>query len=336
MALLTGFGFKLKKQFDRIHFSNKQKLSHKQRLCLTTCTLMIFASNTAFAADTNSPLTKPQISAAKRGNSYAKSSKADKAQAAYQPAIDQAVSVEQCLALVKNTEHFGSVLVPVRRNCLNKALHLAKTQDEYFEIISSARQCQLYEITKEAIDSLIAKADTQEDLLTLAHKAQTMGLNDVGHIAMQKLYTKADTMDDKVAFAKQAKLMAMEDLMRQAIKDAMDEQNGAHNLCYLISAIEPLEQQDLQRKILRKAVYQVESPEDCKEVFDMAKRLGQQDIVELSAYKGRKMLLIRQAQTEQSELNDREEAARRESEAAQNQTPASVENKTPAPTGPGF
>ena len=283
----------------------------------------------------NSPLTKTQISAAKRGNSYARASKADKAQVAYQSAIDQAVSVEQCLALVKNTENIGSILVPVRRNCLNKALHIAQSQDEYFEIIACARQCQLYEITKEAIDALIAKASSKEDLITLAHKAQSMAMNDVAHIALDKLYTQAQSVDEKIAFAKQAKLMAMDDLMRRAVKDAMDQENDVHNLCQIVTAIEPLEQQDLQRKILRKAVFQVKNAGDCKEVFDLAKRLGQQDLVELAGYKGRKYLLIEQAKVEAGEASDQQEAEKRRAEeeaaAQKNQN-----NQKNTESGPGF
>jgi hypothetical protein len=285
----------------------------------------------AHSASDNSPLTKPQISAAKKGNSYAKSSKADKAQVAYQTAIDQAVSVEQCIALVRYTEKYGSILVPVRRNCLNKALHIAKTPEEYFQIIACARQSQLYEITKEAVDSLIAKSNSKEELVDLAHKAQSMAMNDIAHIAMEKLYTQEQTSEDKIAFAKQAKLMAMEDLTRRAIKDAMDQETSAHVLCRLIVAIEPLEQPDLDRKILRRAVYQIKNVQECKEVYDMAKRLGQADIVELAGFKGRKMLLMQQAQAEQSELNQQQNE-----EASRTAEQTNQDGKIAAPSGPGF
>lgn len=130
---------------------------------LTIAILISFASAyPSFASkDPNSPLTNIQQSQANRGNSYARSGKEEKAQVAYQSAIDQAISVEQCLALIKDTEHYGHILIPVRRNCLNKALHLAKTEDDYFQIVLSARQCQLYEVTKEAIDALIARSIQQ-------------------------------------------------------------------------------------------------------------------------------------------------------------------------------
>ncbi len=317
----------------------RQKNIHEQNSALLKLTAAILVTNTifivpAYSTRSTSVLTKPQLSQAKKGNSYARSNKADKAQVAYQSAIDQATSVEQCLALVKSTEHFGSIMVPVRRNCLNKALHIAKTQEEFFQIIACARECQLYEITKEAIDALIAQASSKEDLTALAHKAQSMAMNDIAHMALDKLYVQEESCDDKITFAKLAKLMAMEDLMRKAIKDAMDQENGVHTLCHLISAIDPLEQQDLQRKILRKAVFQVTNAADCKEVFDMAKRLGQQDIVDLAAYKGRKYILMDQAKSEQEALNDEAAAARKEAESQANQTPAST---TPgAPTGPGF
>ncbi len=303
--------------------------------------------------DPNSPLTNSQQTQANRGNSYAKSGREEKAQVAYQGAIDQAVSVEQCLALIKNTEHYGHILIPVRRNCLNRALHLAKTDDDYFQIIASARQCQLYEITKEAIDSLIARANTKDQLLTLAHKAQSMALNDVAHVAMEKLYRQLESTEDRLAFAKQAKLMAMEDLMRQAIKDMLDHEMSTHGLCALLPAIEPLEQPDLERKILRKAVYQVASVDDCKEVYEAARRLGQQDVIDLAAFKGRKMILINKAKAEQQALEEQEAEAqmsadeRAEYEAKKAEAAAAAEanrnqgnqpnkNTPTPPSGPGF
>ncbi len=315
---------------------------YQDRTLITAIVSFLLLANTAYplyasSSNDNSPLTKPQQSAARKGNSYAKSNKADKAQGAYQTAIDQAVSVDQCIALVKSTENSGSILIPARRNCLNKALHIAKTQDEYFQIISCARQCQLYEITKEAVDSLITKAESKEDLLQLAHKAQSMTMNDIAHIAMDKLYTQENSTEDKIDFAKQAKLMAMEDLTRKAIKDAMDQENNAHVLCRLIAAIEPLEQPDLDRKILRRAVYQIRNVNECKEVYDMAKRLGQADIVELAGYKGRKMLLIEQAKAEQGALNEQQEEEEARKAAAEQQANQNTKSATPPPpSGPGF
>jgi hypothetical protein len=315
------------------------------------------------ASDTSSPLSKTQQSSAKRGNSYAGSGKADKAQTSYQSAIDQATSVDQCLALVKATEHFGSILLPVRRNCLTKALSLAKTDDEYFQVILAARQCQVYEVTKQCIDALIARSQTEDALLALAHKSLSMAIEDVAHIAMEKLYmlissnppnaeaslqsSPLQPYQKKLAFAEQAKLMAMEDLMRKAVKDMLDQEQSAHGLCALATAIEPLELPDLQRKFLRKAVYQVGSVEDCKEVYEMGRRLGQQDIVDLAGYKGRKMILIEQANAEQQAIKDQQEAIKEEQELKQaeetGQSPPSTssqqanqQGKKASPSGPGF
>ena len=295
------------------------------------------------AAPDNSILTKPQQSAARKGNSYAKSNKATKAEEAYQPAIDQATNVEQCIALTKGTNKYGSVMIPVRRDCLNKALRLAKNQDDFFQIISCAREFQLYEITKESVDGLIAKAQSKDDLLQLARKAQSLSITDIAHLAMDKLYNQMNTSEEKIDYAKQAKLMGMEDLMRNAVKAAIDQEDNAHVLCRMISAIEPLEQPDLDRKILRKAVYQIKNVNECKEVYDTAKRLGQADILELAGYKGRKMLLMQQAQAEQNALNEQaadDETKRAEEEAkkaeAAQQAAQGNKNQPQVPQGPGF
>ncbi len=322
----------------------------QKTILLTAFLIVLFSCCPCMAAnDQTSPLTKVQQSEAKRGNSYAGSGRAEKAQTSYQTAIDQAASIEQCLALINNTEHFGSILTPVRRNCLNKALSLAKTDDDYFQIIIAARQSQLYEITKQCIDALIARANTKDQLLTLAHKAQSMAINDIAHIAMEKLYGLEETSADKLAFTKQAKLMAMEDLMRKAVKDMLDQEQTAHGLCVLIIAIEPLEVPDLQRKILRKAVYQVTNIADCKEVYEAARRLGQQDIVDLAAFKGKKMMLMQQANVEQEAIKAQQEAAKEEQEAKEaeenglpppakpeNKGDSKQDNKPKPPVGPGF
>jgi len=317
-----------------------------------------------WAYEASSPLSKTQQSSAKRGNSYASSGKADKAQTCYQTAIDEATSIEQCLALLKATEHFGSILLPVRRNCLTKALSLAKTDDDYFQVIVAARQCQVYEVTRQCIDALIARSKTEDALLALAHKSLSMAIEDVAHIAMEKLYmlignnppdaavspqSPLQPYAKKLAFAEQAKLMAMEDLMRKAVKDILDQEQSAHGLCALVTAIEPLELPDLQRKILRKAVYQVGSVEDCKEVYEMGRRMGQQDIVDLAGFKGRKMILIEQANAEQQAIRDQQESLKEEQELRQaeqsGQSPPQTNSqqaanqqgkKSSSPSGPGF
>ena len=312
------------------------------------------------ASDTTSPLTKIEQSSAKKGNNYAGTGKAEKAQSAYQVGIDQAVSVEQCLALIKITEHYGSILSPVRRNCLTKALSLAKTDDDYFQIIIAARQCQFYEITKQCIDALIARAKTKEQLLTLAHKAQSMAINDVAHIAMEKLdmqilsatptgdspTNSTQLSNEEFFFAKEAKLMAMEDLMRKAIKDMLDQEQTTHGLCLMVKAVQPLEVPDLQRKILRKAVYQVTNVDDCKEVYEAARIFGQQDIVDLAAFKGRKMILMDQSHTEQDAIKEQQEALKQEQELKDAEetgqippntaTPNKQDNKTAPAVIPGF
>lgn len=320
-------------------------------LCFISCTTSVLSAD-----NTTSPLTKNQQSLAKKGNSYARSGKAAKAETSYQSAIDQAISVEQCLALIQSAEHYGSILTPVRRNCLDKAMRLSKSDDDYFQIIVAARQCQMYEFTKQAIDELIARATTSDALLTLAHKAQSMALNDIAHIALEKLYRQAGSSESKLAFAKQAKLMAMDDLMRKAVKDMLDAEPTSHGLCTLLTAIEPLEVPDLERKILRKAVYQVATVDDCKEVYEAARRLGQQDVVDLAGFKGRKMMLMQQAQAEQEAIKQKQEAIQKEQElkeieaSGQSPPPNQPENKPDSksenksennatnkqPNGPGF
>jgi hypothetical protein len=152
---------------------------------------------------------------------------------------------------------------------------------------------------------------------------------------MEKAYGQTKTVAAALQFAKQVKLLNFDDLLRKDIKDLIDDEPNSQALCDLLPKIEPFQMSDLERYLLRKAVYSVKSVPDCKVVFEAAKRHGQPDIVNLAAFKGRKML----------QLEENERAAQKALEAEQQKAPAEQEQKAADdlakqngnyPTGPGF
>jgi hypothetical protein len=287
-------------------------------------------------APVNSPLTLEQQATVKKANSAAKSGKSEKAAALYTDALSKADTVEQCLAICDATDRYGQLLVATRRSCLERAIAVAHKDTDLFAIALRARQYQFYEITKKVIDTIIAKADSNEELFALAHKCQDIALGDVAHLAMEKALAQTKTVPDALAFAKQARLMNMEDLLRKTVKDLIDDQSNTHDLCSLLTDIEPLQLSDLDRYLLKKAVYLVKTPTDCKEVFEMAKRYSQQDIVELAAFRGRKMLLIEKYNNEQSQLHDQQEQAARDLEKQNLEKESQGKPGVKVDTGPGF
>jgi hypothetical protein len=276
----------------------------------------------------NSPLLIEQEAQVKKANSLAKSGKAAKASAKYLLVLNSSTNVAQCLAIAESTEKFGAPLMDVRRACMQKALSLAKSREDLFQVALKARQYQYYEITKSAIDSLIVSAKSNDELFALAQKSQEIALNDVAHLAMEKVYAGTKTIDDALHFLPRAKLLNMDDLLRKAIKDLIEDESTAQGLCNLLPSIEPYQMPDLERYLLRRAVYAVKSVSDCKLVFELAKRYGQPDIANLAAYRGRKMILLQQSQ----------EAESKEAQAAQEQNAADDMAKKNGnyDNGPGF
>jgi len=257
----------------------------------------------------NSPLPVEQQVQLEKANRLAKSGKAAKATEKYEAALSTATNVEQCLAVAKATEKFGYPLMDVRRACLKKAITLGKSREDFFQIALAAREYQYYETTKAAIDFLIANAKTNEELFELAQKSEEIGLNDVAHLAMEKAYDQTRSVGDVLIFAKRAKLINLDDLMRKAVKELIDDEPSSQGLCDLLPELEPLNVSDLERYLLKKAVFAVKTVPDCKAVFEAAKRYGQPDIVNLAAYRGRKMLMLLRERAQAQEAGVQEQAA---------------------------
>lgn len=252
----------------------------------------VFADN----SKVGSPLPIEQEAKIRKANKAVRSSKPSKSAKKCQAALDSASEVAQCLAIAEGTEKYGAPLMDVRRACLQKALTLGKNQSDFFQIALKARQYQYYEITKSAIDFVIANANSDDELFDVAQKAQELGLSDLARMAMDKDYLQVKTVPDAILFAKRAKVLNMQDVVRKTLKDLIDDEPTTMGLCNLYNEVEPFQVPDLARYLLRRAVYAVKTVGDCKEVFDIAKKNGQPDIANVAAYRGRKMIQMQQSQ----------------------------------------
>jgi hypothetical protein len=277
--------------------SSQKVLFASTALFFSTALLTSFEPlSLASKSDVDSPLTKEQLSLVKKGKNQAKSGNKRKKVSGgpFEAALATATDVNQCLAIADATSSYGAALGDDRRACLNKAMQLSKSPDDYFAIALKARQYELFEITKAAIDALTARAETNEQLYDLARKAHQIALNDVAHAALQKAYNHAKTEAEAINFARQAKLLAVQDLERQAIIDLIQDQTNTTDLLELLREIEPLQEADLNRKLLKKSLDFMTTPDECKLVFDKARDMNQRDISALAAYRGRRMVLLKQ------------------------------------------
>jgi hypothetical protein len=292
---------------QRTHFFNSILLA----LCVSLCQWTTCPYASADNAKVGSPLAVEQEAKIKKANRAVRSGKPSKAALKCQAALDSATEVAQCIAIAEGTEKYGAPLMDVRRACLQKALTLGKNQNDFFQIALKARQYQFYEVTKAAIDFVIANANTDDELFDMAQKAQELGLSDLARMAMDKDYNQIKTVPDAILFAKRARVLNMEDVVRKTIKDLIDDEPTTMGLCNLFTDVEPFQIPDLQRYLLRRAVYAVKSVGDCKEVFEIAKKHGQSDIANLAAYRGKKMIQLQQSQdaTTQTLLQSQEQQA---------------------------
>jgi len=228
----------------------------------------------------------------KKARSLLSSGKVDKASPIILFCLDSANDIPRCLALAQFTEPFAYPLMDVRRQCMQKALNLCSTRQDYIQIALKARQYEFYEITRQAIEALIKNANTVTDLYDLANKCQEVALNDVADLAMKKAYNGCRSVEDAVYFAKRAKDLGMEQLCRNALRDLINDEDNTHYLLALLRNIEPLEQADLNRYLLKKALDKGETVDDMMGITEAARRLRETDIQKVAEFRGKKLTLI--------------------------------------------
>jgi hypothetical protein len=277
----------------------------------------------------DSPL-DPQVQSSLRR--AVKSGDAKRATPVILEALQGANDIPKCLAIASFTEIAGASMLDARRQCLVKALSLCQSRQDFIQVALKSRQYQCYEVTRDAVNSLIGSATSVDELYDLAAKTQEVALNDVAHLAMEKAYTLVKTIPDALAFARQAKLLSMDDLNRKTCKDLIDDEPNAHELIVILHYIEPFKLKDLDRYCMKKALDRAATEQDFLDIYNASQRRGESDIFSIALYRGKKARLMQQIKTEQ-------EAAQQTLDAQQAKAQQDLQTQgtaNPPQSGAGF
>ena len=98
--------------------------------------------------------------------------------------LESMTTVDECLNLANLTQTYGFPMMEVRRQCVRKALSLCRTSHDLMLVALTSRQYQFFELTRQAIKTLIDNTNADADLQNLAVNAQHLGLNDIAEMAM--------------------------------------------------------------------------------------------------------------------------------------------------------
>lgn len=276
----------------------------------------------------DSPLTEDMQLELYRASKYMKS-RPDKAMPIIESALQSANDIPKCMAIAAYTEPYGHPLLEARRACINKALSLCTTRDDFLHVAIKARQYECFEATRTAVNSLVGSSKSVPELYDLASKAQEVALNDVAHLAMERAFKQIDNVEDALKFARQAKIMGMDDLVRNAVKALINDETETRGLCILLRNIEPFDLKDLNRSLLKRALDTAKSVQDFNDICDAAKRHGHEDVFKLAQFRGKKMVILNKYRQDSAAYQQKLEEFRKGQQQAQQQS-------APAPNPSGF
>lgn len=259
---------------------------------------------------TDSPLPVESQVSLEKALKLMKAGKFERAEPLIASELERANDIPKCLAIAAFSEAYGAPLMQIRRQCLQKALSLCQTRQDFIQVALKSRQYQFFEITRQAINSLIQSASNVADLYDLARKSQEVALNDVAHMAMERAFTGLKSVPEALRLASECKAMGMEDLVRKVYKALIDDENSAHHLCAMLPQLEPLGQPDLNRALLKKALEQATNVDELWETFQAAKRLREQDIAQVAEYRGKKLTVIQRIKHDREEYQKQLQAWR--------------------------
>jgi len=276
---------------DRVSFPRFRRSNFKSRWFAFLCgslllTAALSATEPVLAKKdwSQSPLPPEMYRVVSRAQSQMKSGKFKQATATINDLLASANDVPKCLAIAAATESYGFPMMDARRACMNRAFQLSGSNDDMILVALKSRQYQFFEITRQAIHSLLASAKTVNELYDLARRCQEVALNDVAHLAMEKAYTGIKDQPSAFAFAEQSKALGMEDLLRKVVKDLIDDQDEVATLCDILCKTDGYKLRDQTRYGLRKALDKSATVPDMEAIFETARRLNEPDIANRANY----------------------------------------------------
>lgn len=255
-------------------------------------TLAVSAPLAQAKKDLNSPLTEQQQRLVTQAARNMKSGKHKLAEAQISELLETVNDVPKCLAIAAATESYGHPMNESRRNCMIRAYKLCASREDMILVALKARTYQFYEITRNAINTLVQNAKSVPELYDLATKSQEVALNDVAHLALEKAYTGVKDQNSAYAFAEQSKALGMDDLLRKVLKDLVDDEEDVSSLCDLVLKINGYNLRDMNRYAFRKALDKASTVEEMTYIFEVARRLNEPDIANRAQYFMRKGKII--------------------------------------------
>ncbi len=250
---------------------------------------------------------------------YLKSGNWPKAGDAAELAVAGAPDVRACLDALSQMDAYGAQANKARRACLTKALNLATTHEELEEVAFRARKAACFDVSKQALDSLVGSTTSIPKLEQLAAKAQQASMPEVSHLAMEKAYKLIDNQPEALDFISHAHAVGLDDLTRQALRDLIDDQENVIEMMGLLSTIQQCNMPDMVRYLLKAGLEKAKTTDEMLAVYDNAKKFDQADIVKVAQYRGRKMVLMKKVQDEGA--TRAAEAARKAKEEAEKANP---------------
>ncbi|MBS2006702.1 MAG: hypothetical protein JST01_06660 [Cyanobacteria bacterium SZAS TMP-1] len=279
------------------------RLSNIPAALLLACLLAPTAVAKSVSESNLPPVGDQQL---KKSLSYMRSGNWQRGTEATEMAVAGAPDVKACLYALSQLDKFGAQANKARRACLAKALNLATTHEELEEVAFKARQAGCFDLSKEALDSLVGSTTSIPQLTELAMKAQRSALPDVAHIAMEKAYKLVNNEPDALDFVKQCHDMGLDDLSRQALRDLVDDQASVADMVKFLPTLEQYKMMDMVRYVLKVGLDKAKDTDEMLLVYDNAKKYEQADIVKVAQFRGRKMVLLKKVKTEEATRADAE------------------------------
>lgn len=205
-----------------------------------------------------------------------------------------------CLYVSSTLDGYGASAAKAKRACMVKALNMARTHDELLNVAIRARKAECFDISKQALDSLVGSTTSFDALIEIARQAHQATTDEVARIALLKAYSVVDNVPDAFVFCKQASVLGQDELVRRCLKDLIEDQTSTTDLVSLLPRISAFEMVDMTRLCLKRGLEKCKVVDDYLAVYNNAKRYEQEDIVKLAQYRGRKLTLINKIKEERN------------------------------------
>lgn len=249
-------------------------------------------------------LTKAEQKQIDRAAGYMRSKNWHRATEAVNAFAASAESPSTCMYAMTALSRFGGPANQAKRACVEKAISLSTSSDDLMEVAVKARQSEMFDLSKEAFDRLIGTSENLQDLTLVARESHRMAMADVAHLAMEKAYTRVDNIPDALQFARDSYAMGLEDLTRKCLKDLIEDQPTVSGLLEIAGNIEAMHMNEMVRFALTRAVDKAKTIDQMLSVYNAAKHYGEEDIVKLAQFRGRKMVLQKKIKEEAGAVVD--------------------------------